>query len=315
MRAFFTLIFIAANLAANAHIFVYHRFGDPKHASTNISIEKLTSDFNYLKENGYHVIPLQELTTLIKNKKPIPKKTVVLTIDDSYKSFYHNGLPLFKKFKYPFTLFVYTQATQDKYGDFMTWKQLRDSAQYGELGLHSHTHAHLTTLTTKEIKKDTKKALELFIKGVGFRPLSYVYPFGEFDKHVYEAIKSFNFHTICNQNRGAIDNKSSIYDLDRIAIGEDTSVKSVLKIAPLHVDWYPLQENVEDTILTKIEANIKHVSSKKIELYLTGYGWQYIPIKDGIIAHKLDLPLKKSRNRVILKYGNRQSTQLIMRGK
>ena len=184
MRAFFTLYLLAVTLAANAHIFVYHRFGDPKHASTNISLEKLKTDFTYLKNNGYTVIPLKKLTELILKNQEIPNKSVVLTIDDNYKSFYQNGLPIFKEFNYPFTLFVYTQATQDSYGDFMTWDALKETSKYGELGLHSHTHAHLTTLTNEVIKKDTNKSLHLFQKALGFKPNSYVYPFGEFDQKV-----------------------------------------------------------------------------------------------------------------------------------
>jgi hypothetical protein len=70
---------------------------------------------------------------------------------------------------------------------------------------------------------------------------------------------------------------------------------------------------VKNGILHTINAKIEHFKAKTIELYLTGYGWQTITVKNGIISHKLNLPLKRSRNRLLLKYGNQQSTQLIMR--
>mgnify|MGYP001014122039 CR=1 FL=1 len=95
---------------ADATIFVYHRFGDDRHPSTNTSIEQLRKDFEYIKNNGYTVVPLSKVVELIQKKQEVPDKWVVITIDDNYKSFYANGLKVFKEYGYPFTLFVYIKA-------------------------------------------------------------------------------------------------------------------------------------------------------------------------------------------------------------
>ena len=106
------LFFLPILLLAEAHIFVLHRIDDFRHPYTNTSSKELKKYFDYLKQNNYKVVKLSTLIKMIKEKKPLDK-VVVFTIDDSYKSFYKNGLPLFIKYNYPFTLFVYTKATTE----------------------------------------------------------------------------------------------------------------------------------------------------------------------------------------------------------
>lgn len=58
------------------------------------------------------MVPLEKIIEKLKRKETIPSNWVALTIDDAYKSFYTQGLPLFKEYNYPFTLYVYVKATQ-----------------------------------------------------------------------------------------------------------------------------------------------------------------------------------------------------------
>ncbi|RDX35022.1 polysaccharide deacetylase, partial [Arcobacter sp. HD9-500m-PIT-SAG03] len=127
-------------LFANAHIFVYHRFGDDRYPSTNTTLIELEKQFLYFQKNGYEVVPIEKIIEKVKNKKEVPNNWVGLTIDDAYKSFYNNGLELFRKYNYPFTLYVYVEATNRKYKDFMTWDQIKDASLYGSIGLHSFGH-------------------------------------------------------------------------------------------------------------------------------------------------------------------------------
>jgi peptidoglycan/xylan/chitin deacetylase (PgdA/CDA1 family) len=290
---------------------VYHRFGDSKHQSTNTSLKELRKEFNYFKDNGYKVVTVSDLAKLIKENKKIPDNYVALNIDDSYKSFYQNGLPLFKEFNYPFTLFVYVEASKRGYRDFMSFDEIRDVAKYGEIGLHSYSHPHLTTLTSKEVKKDTQKALDIFEKELGFRPKGYAYPYGEFDSSTQKDIKSFKFEYICNQNSGAISKFSSVYDLDRVALVGDTNVKPKFKIKALDVKWHNIK--IDKNRIKKVILST-HSDIKKAQLYISGHGWQRVRLIDGKLDISIDKKMKFKRTRVILKtYDNRQSSKLLMR--
>ena len=221
MRLLFLWLFVwCAQAFADAHLFVYHRFGDDRHPSTNVSLEKLREHFIYFKERGYKVVPLQKVVERIYAKEPIPDTWVVLTIDDNYKSFYDNGLALFKEFGYPFTLFVYTGATEQKYGDYSTWEELREIAKYGELEFHSHNHPYMTQLSDKALKKDFETGLALFEKHLGKKPRYFTYPYGEYDARVKAIAAAYGFEAIINQNMGAVSHRSDPLNLDRSALGE-----------------------------------------------------------------------------------------------
>ena len=311
MRVVLLFVIFYGYIYPNAHIFVYHRFGDSKHQSTNTSLKELRKEFNYFKDNGYKVVTVSDLAKLIKENKKIPDNYVALNIDDSYKSFYQNGLPLFKEFNYPFTLFVYVEASKRGYRDFMSFDEIRDVAKYGEIGLHSYSHPHLTTLTSKEVKKDTQKALDIFEKELGFRPKGYAYPYGEFDSSTQKDIKSFKFEYICNQNSGAISKFSSVYDLDRVALVGDTNVKPKFKIKALDVKWHNIK--IDKNRIKKVILST-HSDIKKAQLYISGHGWQRVRLIDGKLDISIDKKMKFKRTRVILKtYDNRQSSKLLMR--
>ena len=91
---------------ADAHILVYHRFDEPRHASTDISIQNLRAQFEYFKNNGYEVVKLSRLVGAVNAGEPIPDNWIVITIDDGYKSFYNKALEVFKEYNYPFAMMI-----------------------------------------------------------------------------------------------------------------------------------------------------------------------------------------------------------------
>ncbi len=312
VQKIFLLALAPLVLFADAHIFVYHRFDDPKHKSTSTSIEALKEQFIYLKESGYKVIPLKKLVQSINNGSEIDKKWVVLTIDDSYKTFYKNALPLFREFGYPFTLFVYTKAVNDGYGDFMSWEQIRESAKYGEIGNHGHSHSHLTHLSDDEILLDLNLSNSSFLKHLGYQPPYFAYPYGEFDKRVNKIVKRDGFHAILNQTNGSISSTSSIHNLDRIALTGESSIKSKLKIKRLDVEWADMSHSIESGKLDRIYAKISP-KYKKAQLYISGHGWRWVDVQDGVIDLRVNIDLTLARTRLFLKADGRQHGILLVK--
>ncbi len=314
MKQALLLALLSLTLWADAHLFVYHRFGDSAHASTNVCIPTLRKQFEYFKNNNYEVISLEKLNSALKAKKDIPDNWVVFCIDDSYKSFYENGLPLFKEYNYPFTLFVYIEATQKNYGDFMSWEQIKEANKYGELGLHSYGHKHMVSLSSEEIKEDTSKGFASFEKNLGYKPRYYAYPYGEFDQKVKDIVSSFGFELILNQNVGAVSSKSPHDDLDRIALTGDVNLKHKLRIKYLDAYWhspksYPANGNLNDIHVTMPQ------SIKKAELYVSGGSWEYIKVNKGEFKTDKLYPLKLKRTRVIIKHGNAYTSKIIVKEK
>jgi len=311
-RKLFLLALLVSTLYSDAHIFVYHRFGDSKHASTNTSIDVLKKQFDYFKNNNYKIITLEKLSNALHLKKEIPDNWVVLCIDDSYKSFYENGLEVFKAYSYPFSLFVYVKATQKHYGDFMSWEQIKEASNYGEIALHSYAHEHMVSKSLLHVKKDTKKSYDIFTKEMGYSPKYYAYPYGEYTLRIKEALKEFNFDLIFNQNAGAVDKESDRLDLDRIALTGDVNLKTKFRIKTLHVKWieptlYPKNGKL-NTIRAKIPPKLKSV-----EYYVSGHGWQKAAVHNGELLIHPNVNLKFTRTRIFIKSHNRQSSIILVK--
>ncbi len=299
MRYLLLLVISYSYIFANAHIFVYHRFGDRKHQSTNTTLQELEKEFSYFKQNNYIVVPLEKIIQKIKNKERIPDKWVALTIDDAYKSFFDSGLEIFRKYNYPFSLYVYVEATDRKYGDFMTWGQLKIASKYGSIGLHSYSHPHLTHLSNKEIYQDTKKAYDIFTKKMGYMPTTYAYPYGEYNKRIQTQLKKFNFDAILNQSTGSVTKNTNLHNMYRSALVGDVSLKQKLKYKTFDVQWIEPLEFPKNGILKHIKAKVDP-KYKKLKLYITGEGWREIKVNNGIIDLKLSIYLKKARTRIML---------------
>jgi peptidoglycan/xylan/chitin deacetylase (PgdA/CDA1 family) len=296
----FYALFCANYIFANAKVFIYHRFGDSRYESANISLDVLKSHFNYLKENNYKVVPLNKIIYKLKKREEIPSNWVALTIDDAYKSFYTNAFPIFKEFDYPFTLFVYVEATNKRYGDYMSWEQLREMDEYGAtIALHSYSHPHLVDLSSQKIAQDTKKSIEIFQEKMGFYPLYYAYPYGEYDERVRGVVKTFGFLSIFNQSLGTVSSSSDIYDIDRIAIDTNSSIEEKLKYSRfdakiLEPTSYPI-----DGVIKRVKAKVPK-NLKSVKLYISGYGWQNCSVEDGILDIEVNKEVTKDRVRVII---------------
>ena len=299
MKYFLLLFIFSFYLQANGNIFVYHRFGDERHQSTNTTLQELEKEFEYFKTNNYKVVTVSQIAQKIKNGEDIPENWVAFSIDDAYKSFYTNALNIFKKYNYPFTLFVYVESTQKKYPDFMSWEEIKETSKYGEIALHSYGHKHLTKLSNEEIFDDTKKAYDMFVEKLGFKPLGYTYPFGEYDERVKEVIKKFDFEYIANQNNGSVNSKSDIFDINRVALVGDVNLKEKLKYKTLEANWIEPKEYPKDGILKHVKVQVDP-SIKNAKLFISTYGWQDIKVKNGIIDVKLNKKLNLNRNRVAI---------------
>ena len=299
MKYFLLLCLCSFYLQANAHIFVYHRFGDNIHKSTNTTLEELEKEFEYFESNNYKVVTVSQITQKLKNNEEIPDNWIAFTIDDAYKSFYTNALEIFKKYNYPFTLFVYVEATQKKYPDFMTWEQIKDASLYGEIALHSYGHKHLTKLSDEEFFDETKLAYDTFVKNLNISPKGYSYPYGEYDERVKEIIKKFDFSYIANQNNGSVNKNSDIFDLNRVALVGDLNLEEKLKYKTLDAIWIEPKTYPKDGKLKHIKVQVDS-SIKNAKLFISTYGWQDIKVKNGIIDIQLDKQLNLNRNRVAI---------------
>jgi peptidoglycan/xylan/chitin deacetylase (PgdA/CDA1 family) len=203
--------------------FVYHRFDDNRYPSTNIPASVFREQLTYLAQNNFTVWNLEELVVFMKEEGSIPARSVVITIDDAYLSFYENGLPILEEFGYPATLFVNTLNTGD--ADYMNWGQIIDAQKRGvTIGNHSHSHGHFLNIREGEERKkvftdDLLQAHSLFGEHLGNIPKLYSYPYGEFDQLMAEILMEAGYWAAAAQNSGILYDRELLFEMPRFPMG------------------------------------------------------------------------------------------------
>ncbi len=196
---------------------MYHRFEENKYPSTNIKLEIFEKHIDLIRKKNLNFFDPGMLISTFKKVKN--KKKVLLTIDDAFTSFYQNAWPILKSKKIPFILFVSTDAV-GKYG-YMTWDQIKEveKENFAYIGNHSHSHDYLTKFTFEKFKKDIEISIEIFNEKLGYNPIYFSYPFGEYNLRQKTYISS-KFEFAFGQHSGVIDLNKDKYELPRFPINE-----------------------------------------------------------------------------------------------
>jgi len=214
---------------------MYHRFNEEKYPSTNIKMNIFKDQIQIIRDSNFDFYNPGDLE---KNFNVVNKeKKILITIDDGFLSFYKFAWPYFKREKIPFILFVSTEAV-GKNG-YMTWEQIREieKEEIAFIGNHSHSHDYLVNFKKKDIIADINTANRIFIKNLGYNPIFFSYPFGEYSNFIKSHI-SKNFLFSFGQHSGVIDKNKDRYELPRFPINEKYGD---LKRFKFLVNLHPLQ--------------------------------------------------------------------------
>lgn len=211
--------------ADSAVVLMYHRFGDERYPSTNIRLDELDGHLAELKAGGYHVLPVTEIVAALKDGKPLPERTVGITIDDAYLSVFTNGWPRFKAAGIPVTLFVATdpvdEASAGHSTEYMTWDQVREMAAGGAtIGHHSASHLHMAATDIAKNRRDLERATARFVEKLGQRPALFAYPYGESSLATERLAADMGFAVAFGQHSGAIGKGANFFYLPRFALNE-----------------------------------------------------------------------------------------------
>jgi peptidoglycan/xylan/chitin deacetylase (PgdA/CDA1 family) len=241
------LLIVPPVLAADhLHVLIYHRFGDNRYPSTNISLAAFSAQMRYLRDHGYQVLRAGEVVTLLREKKSLPPKAVVLTVDDAYTTFKSGAMPILRQYGFPVTLFVNTDSVGSK--DSLDWNELRQLTKEGvEIGNHSATHLSLaeqlpkesTSIYRQRLHADLDRAQQVLIRELGLVPQLFAYPYGEYSVQAQQIVEEYGFLAAFAQHSGVIGANDPLFALARTPLtgiyGTLSQLQQKLALRPLPV--------------------------------------------------------------------------------
>ncbi|SEP75715.1 poly-beta-1,6-N-acetyl-D-glucosamine N-deacetylase PgaB [Basfia succiniciproducens] len=268
-----SLLFAVQALAANNHfgVLCYHNIIDEsvqseKYYPQTISAQKLISQFNWLRTNGYIPVSMQQILDARNGGKALPEKSVLLTFDDGYQSFYTVIYPLLKAYNYPAVYAIVTDWIETPankkvtYGDekldrkeFVTWQQLREMKDSGLVEIASHTHdlhhgvkanpagssvpavitpAYINGKYETEsqyearLRKDFQRSFSLLKQHLGAAPAAMIWPYGRFNEKAAAIAEEAGFKVHMSLV-DTINNTPDQFHLGRLLLDNETSINTI----------------------------------------------------------------------------------------
>ena len=183
-------------------ILMYHSFDKARiNNYAAVSIEKFYHQMEFIKNRKYNVIKLSDYCKLLRDKKPIPRNLVTITIDDGYK----DNLPAFKilkQFDLPATVFLTTKNIGEL--EFLSKEEIISALDDNKIniGSHTNTHSDLSKITKESLKEELANSKTTLEKLLNTKVEILAYPGGAFNEEALAKTKESGYVCACATNRG-----------------------------------------------------------------------------------------------------------------
>ncbi len=202
----------------------YHEFTlDGEETEMRIRTAKFRSQMEAIRTLGIPVISMDDFIAWKCGEKELEKNSIVITIDDGWKSTYDQAFPILKEFNYPFTIYLYKNYV-DGGGKALTTNMIREMLR-ANATLGSHSVSHPYPLTFKKFRSEGADAYDQFLRqeiGASKRYLetrfrtktpTYSYPGGYITEEMLPVIKEFGYSHAFSTKPGKV-----ILDSDNLAL-------------------------------------------------------------------------------------------------
>jgi peptidoglycan/xylan/chitin deacetylase (PgdA/CDA1 family) len=212
-------------------VLCYHDIAPEGRGRLRMSVKTFEEQMRYLKAQGYHVISLAGLLEFVSLKRQLPRKTVVLSFDDGWKSFRQYAAPLLKELGFAATLFIYTDFIGARIA--LTWEELRDLAREGfDIQAHSKTHGDLKRKPgesdddyTRRLDAELLQPQALFRRHLGEAKPILAYPYGSHDEEIIKRLRDAGYWAALDVRRQGNPSFTPLLTLHRSQVYADMTIE------------------------------------------------------------------------------------------
>lgn len=201
-------------------IMTYHHVNnaDPKRQDA-VSPERFEWHMAYLKKHHFNVLSLRTLVQTIKQGKPLPRKSVVITFDDGYADNYEQAFPILKKYGFPATIFVIADVINTD--GYLSTAQMKEMLAQGiEIGSHTRRHAYLPGILSKTLVEEIQGSKDRLEQELGVAITNFAYPNGGFNEDAKRIVQQSDYESACTTNRGFDRFNRDRYELKRVRFSD-----------------------------------------------------------------------------------------------
>lgn len=276
--------------AESGVILLYHHVAADTPPSTSISPADFRAHLEYLEQNEFTVIRLDDMIEGLQAGQTLPDKAIAITFDDGYISIYDTAFPLLQEFGMPFTLFLSTEPINNNQTNYMSWDQVREMSEAGvQIANHMVTHPYmLDRLSSDDDESWLSRQREEFLEaeekieaetGQAHRYLAY--PYGEFNPALKSLLDEEGFIGFA-QNSGAVGYNSDFLALPRYPLA---SIYANLDTASTKFATLPF-----DVELIEPQSPVTNSPSPSVTLQFNKGSYNFSQI--GCFANSQEIPME-----------------------
>ena len=200
---------------------------DVQEGSRDISKETFAEQLRLLRENGYTPITLRDVQAFYKEGKPLPRKAILTTFEQSRKSSYFEIRDLLHLYKWKAVMGVTTAPMHTKDAQVLLWPYLRDMLTMGSWELAAQSENGFDFIPTspagrtgsffgnpqwledrkryelpeefnRRLQEDHEKVIQEFEKETGASPIAFFFPYGDYGQYEEQAkvVRVTNMHQV-----------------------------------------------------------------------------------------------------------------------
>lgn len=218
-KVIFCIIVIGISffLGAEFPITLYHA-----HDTFNFTEEMFAEHLDFLKDNDYHTVTLDDFMDWRLDGAPMPLRPIVLTFDDNYLGMRYIAYPLLKERGFNAVNFAHMIAiNRPDNGDFRPdWPELGQWEDEGVLYTESHSwnHPYLTGESDEDAWFEihgSKVEIEQNMTGKTCKYLAY--PYGDYDQRIIDKTEAAGYVAAFTTESIRARRDSALYEVPRLA--------------------------------------------------------------------------------------------------
>jgi peptidoglycan/xylan/chitin deacetylase (PgdA/CDA1 family) len=239
-------------------ILCYHKVDDASDNKLSVLTHRFTRQMAYLARS-YRVISLSEATDLLRSGRSIPRRTVVLTFDDGYRSALENAVPRLKEYGFLATFFITPNLVGSPHGfphdagfeafdnGVAEWFELEKLVRTGmAVGAHSLTHRILAVLPAAEQREEIEGPRRIIEERLGVRVTAYSYPSGsrlDFDVTSRNLAEGAGYTSACTTINGVNGAGRDLFELRRTNVLNEDDMLLFRYILWGALDWLAFKDS------------------------------------------------------------------------
>ena len=231
-------------------VLMYHHFASREMESGNgivATVTELEDHLRYFKSQGYQIITLEKLDTLLRRVENdhsksgkglgLQEKYVCITMDDGYYSNYELAYPLFKKYRAPAAVFAVTDFVTEQHGlKKFSWKQAKEMDDSGWLKVYSHSADHVPAREGQEeafLACMQKSELTLAENLKKTRVKAMAYPNGQYTEKSQELLEDDGYVLQFTIDKGVITRETARNAIPRITVESGMTGRDLVRVIEL----------------------------------------------------------------------------------